>query len=283
MRHSYYSSTALRFAWRSYVVLCVLIFAFLLLPLLVIIPLSFNALPYFSFTPGMLRLSPSAYSLQWYEEVIGSRYWQLALWNSLFIGLFSTAIATVLGTLAALGMERARFPGKELVSAGLLLPIFAPTIVLATGLYFLYAKLGLLETRTGIIFAHAAIASPYVLISVRAALSMVDSRLTKAAQNLGANPVSAFLTVTLPLALPGVIGGAVLAFVTSFDELVIVLFIGGGDTTTIPRQMWTGVREDLSPRVLAVSTMLTVSAVVALTFIQVIRRSAERRNRTVTP
>lgn len=275
------SPIGMKIGWRIYVAVCVLIFVFLLLPLLVIIPLSFNAVPYFSFTPGMLNLDPAAYSTKWYREVFASYEWAAAFRNSVVIGLASTAIATVLGTLAALGLERARFGGRELISAALLLPIFAPTIVLATGLYFLYAKIGLLENRLGVILAHAAIAAPFVLISVRVALAGIDPRLSKAAQSLGAGPVYTFMTITLPLAVPGVVGGAILAFITSFDELIIVLFVGGVDTVTVPRQMWTGVREDLSPRVLAVATMLTVVAILTIILTQLLRRFAERRTRSV--
>lgn len=268
------TTTGTKVAWYAYKTFCILIFAFLILPILAVVPLSFSALPFFAYTPEMLRLEPSAFSTQWYKQVLFGTEWRAAFFNTMEIGLWSTVMATAIGTLAALGLERSTFRGREVLSAIFLLPIFAPTIVLATGLYFLYAELGLLNTKLGIILAHATISAPFVMLSVRASLSMIDSRLMRAAANLGAGPVFAFRSVTLPLAMPGIIGGAILAFATSFDELVIVLFVGGVETTTIPRQMWTGVREDLSPRVLAVSSLMAALAIGTLILTQLLRRSA---------
>ena len=268
-----------RAGWTAYRVGCWALFAFLLIPLLVIIPLSFNALPYFSFTEGMLKLQPSAYSTQWYQQVLTSSDWRAAFVTSAKIAVWATILATVLGTLAAVGLWQATFRGKQMLLASMLLPLFTPHIVLATGLYFLYAKLGMLQTTIGVVCAHAAIASPLVVLSVGAALAQVDPNLLRASFSLGANPFQAFRTVIFPLTSSGVVAGAILAFLSSFDELVIVLFIGGVDINTVPRQMWAGVREDLSPRVLAVSTLMTVFAVVLLIGVRMLQGRRERLGR----
>ena len=269
-------SPAQRAGWRAYKVACGALFAFLLLPLLVIIPLSFNALPYFTFTEGMLKLMPSAYSTQWYQQVIGSPEWRSAFITSGKIAAWSTLLATVLGTLAALGLWQAKFRGSKVLLASLLLPLFTPHIVLATGLYFLYGQLGILQTTIGVVCAHAAIASPLVVLSVGAGLAQVDPNLLRASFSCGANPWQAFRSVIFPLSSSGVIAGAILAFLASFDELVIVLFVGGVDINTVPRQMWAGVREDLSPRVLAVSTLMTLIAIFLLVGVRALQRGKQR-------
>ena len=247
-----------------YLAVCGLIFTFLLAPLLVIVPLSFNAEPYFTFTEGMLRLDPEAYSLRWYRQITGDDVWTRALGNSLLIGVTATALATALGTLAALGLSSRAMPARHLVTGLLISPMVTPLIISATGMFFFYSTLGLSQTHLGLILAHAALGTPFVVITVTATLSSFDTNLTRAAASLGAGPFRTFRRVQLPLIAPGVLSGALFAFAASFDEVVVVLFMAGEEQRTIPRQMWAGIREQISPAILAVATFLIVFAVLLL-------------------
>ena len=243
-------------AWKIvYNLICASIYLFLIAPILVIIPLSFNAEPYFTFTSGMLHLDPAAYSLRWYREIVANDEWLLAMRNSFVIGIFATIIATALGTVAALGLANSRMPYRNTVMALLLSPMIVPVIITAAGMYFFYSSVGLSQTFTGIILAHAALGTPFVVITVTATLSGFDRSLVRAAASLGASPVRGFFDVVVPLILPGVISGGLFAFITSFDEVVAVLFLSGAEQRTIPRQMWAGIREQISPTILAVATL----------------------------
>ena len=255
-----------------YLAVCGLIFTFLLAPLLVIVPLSFNAEPYFTFTEGMLRLDPEAYSLRWYRQIAGDEVWARALANSLFIGVAATALATALGTLAALGLSSRGMPARRLVTGLLISPMVTPLIISAAGMFFFYSSLGLSQTHLGLILAHAALGTPFVVITVTATLSAFDTNLTRAAASLGAGPFRTFHRVQLPLIAPGVLSGALFAFAASFDEVVVVLFMAGENQRTIPRQMWAGVREQISPAILAVATFLIVFAVLLLCTVEWLRR-----------
>ena len=185
-----------------YLAVCGLIFTFLLAPLLVIVPLSFNAEPYFTFTEGMLRLDPEAYSLRWYRQIAGDEVWARALANSLFIGVAATALATALGTLAALGLSSRVMPARRLVTGLLISPMVTPLIISAAGMFFFYSSLGLSQTHLGLILAHAALGTPFVVITVTATLSAFDTNLTRAAASLGAGPFRTFRRVQLPLIAP---------------------------------------------------------------------------------
>ena len=289
--------------WRwVYLLICGLILLFLIAPILIIIPLSFNAQPYFTFTQKMLALDPEGYSLRWYDFLLtfgmtapdaprdGSWWadaWANAQWiraakNSIIIGVFSTVVATVLGTLAALGLARPEMPFRRTIMAILLSPMIVPIIITATGLFFFYSATGLSGTYVGLILAHAVLGIPFVIITVTATLVGFDRSLSRAAASLGASPATSFFRVTMPLILPGVVSGALFAFVTSFDEVVVVLFIAGPEQQTIPRQMWNGIREQLSPSILAVATILVAVSVALLAVIELLRRRSERL-RGVTP
>ncbi len=299
----------------TYLVICGLIFFFLIAPIIVIIPLSFNAEPYFTFTEKMRSLDPDGFSMRWYDSLLtfgmqnpsstGASFWADAWsnsnWvkaakNSIIIGVFSTILATVLGTLAALGLSRPEMPFRRLIMAVLISPMIVPLIITATGMFFFYSNpcelLGLVGlptncgrlagTYTGVILAHATLGIPFVIITVTATLVGFDQSLNRAAASLGANPRTTFFRVTMPLILPGVISGALFAFVTSFDEVVAVLFIAGPDQQTIPRQMWNGIREQISPAILAVATLLVLFSIALLTTVELLRRRSERI-RGVTP
>ena len=251
--------------------LCVAVFVFLIAPILVIVPLSFNAEPYFTFTPGMLRLDPDAFSLRWYESVATDAQWQRALLNSLGIGICATILATLLGSLAALGLANPAMPARSLVMGILISPMVTPIIIAAAGMFFFYSRLGLAQTHVGLILAHAALGTPFVVITVTATLAGFDPNLLRAAASLGAGPVTAFRRVQLPVIAPGVASGALFAFAASFDEVVTVLFMGGLDQRTIPRQMWTGLREQISPAILAVATILILFALAFMAAVEWLR------------
>lgn len=253
-----------------------LVLAFLMAPILVIVPLSFNAVPYFTFTDGMMAFDPAAYSLRWYEQVLTSPQWTGAMLNSLTLALASTALATALGTTAAIGLSRADLPFRGALMSLILSPLIVPIVIAAAGMYFFYSDLGLAQSWAGLVLAHTALGVPFVVITVGATLAGFDTTLTRAAASLGADGVNTFFRVTLPLILPGVISGALFAFVTSFDEVVTVLFLAGPEQTTIPRQMWSGIREQLSPAILAIATVLTAISVLLLLAVEMLRRRGER-------
>ncbi len=270
-------------AWYyGYRFVCALIFLFLIIPILVIIPLSFNSVPFFTFTPEMLSFDPAGYSLRWYKDFVNNPQWIHSLQNSFIIAIFSTILSTVLGTLAALGLSRPYTPYKAAIMGALISPMIVPLIISATGMFFFYTKVGLAQTHLGIILAHTALGTPFVVITVTATLVGFDQSLIRAAQNLGAAPTTVFFKVIMPLILPGVISGGLFAFITSFDEVVVVLFLADFDQRTIPLQMFSGLREQISPTILAVATILVTISILLLTSVELLRRRSERL-RGMTP
>jgi len=257
-------------------VLCALIFFFLIFPLVVVVPLSFNAVPFFTFTKEMLSLDPAGYSLKWYEDFFSNLNWQGAVRNSVIIAFFATLLSTTLGTLAALGLSRPNMPAKALVMSLLISPMIVPLIISAAGMFFFYSRVGLQGTHLGVILAHAALGTPFVVITVTATLVGFDNTLIRASASLGASPTTTFFKVIAPLILPGVISGALFAFITSFDEVVVVLFVGSFKQRTIPWQMFSGIREHISPTILAVATILVIVSVALLVAVELLRRRGER-------
>ncbi len=257
-----------------------LVLLFLMLPILVIMPLSFNSEPFFSFTEGMLSLDPDAYSTRWYQAILDDQNWLLAIRNSFIIGIAAALIATTLGTLAAVGLSSPWMPYKRLITALLLSPMIVPLIIIAAGMFFFYTQFNLVGTFTGLIIAHAALGVPFVIITVTATLSGFDRSLFAAGLSLGANPLKVFWDVVIPLIRPGVISGGLFAFVTSFDEVVIVLFLGGPEQRTIPRQMFSGLREQINPTILAVATLLVVLSAAMLFTLEALRRRSARLSGT---
>lgn len=253
-----------------------LVLLFLMLPILVIMPLSFNAEPFFTFTEGMLSLDPEAYSLRWYQEIVDDQKWRLAIRNSFIVGIAASIIATTLGTLAAVGLSSPSMPYKRLITALLLSPMIVPLIIIAAGMFFFYTQFNLVGTFTGLIIAHAALGVPFVIITVTATLSGFDRTLFVAGLSLGASPVKVFFDIVIPLIRPGVISGALFAFVTSFDEVVLVLFLAGPEQRTIPRQMFSGLREQINPTILAVATLLVVLSAALLFTLEALRRRSAR-------
>ncbi len=277
-----YASPLERIWHYAFIAICIGVFLFLIAPLIVIIPLSFNSLPYFTFTEEMLSLEKEAFSLRWYEDFWSRDVWRQSIVNSLFIAVCSTVLATALGTIAALGLSRPHMPFRAFIMGLLISPMIVPLIITAAGIFFFYAQIGLTGTYLGIILAHTALGTPFVVITVTATLIGFDHSMTRAAAMCGADPTRVFFKVIMPLILPGVISGALFAFVTSFDEVVVVLFVASVEQQTIPRQMWAGIREQISPTILAVATLLIVFSVALLTTIELLRRRSERL-RGVTP
>lgn len=317
-----YADPLERIWYYTYLVLCTLIFVFLIAPILIVIPLSFNVEPYFSFTEKMLTFDPEGYSLRWYDTLLTlgmqnpdaprdaawwSEVWHRATWvqaakNSFWVGMWATILATTLGTIAALGLSRPEMPYRRLIMALLISPMIVPIIIIAVGMSFFYAQacidpnsvLGmvtspflsnkgcLVNSHLGVIVAHSVLGIPFVIITVTATLSGFDQSLIRAAHSLGASPRVTFFKVVMPLILPGIVSGALFAFVTSFDEVVAVLFIAGPEQQTIPRQMFNGIREAISPAILSVATILVIISILLLTSVELLRRRSERL-RGVTP
>lgn len=247
----------------------VLVFVFLLAPILAIVPLSFSSGQFLTYPiPG--------FSLRWYADFFTSDKWLHSLWNSLVVGVAATLLATALGTVASLGLVRANFRGKGLIMGLLLSPMIVPLVITAVGFYFFFAPLGLTASYTGLILAHTALAAPFVVVTVTATLQGFDMNLARASASLGANPTTTFFKIILPLIAPGVASGALFAFATSFDEVVVVLFVAGPEQRTLPREMFSGIRENISPTITAVATILIVFSICLLVALELLRRRNAR-------
>ena len=242
---------------------------FLIAPILAILPLSMS--------DGEFLVYPiRGFSGRWFEALAGSDKWRLAIKNSFLIGSAAALIATMLGTMAAVGLAHANFRGKSAVVGVLLAPLVVPIIIYAVGLTFFFAPLGLTQSYTGLVLAHAALGSPFVVVTVGASLANFDRNLMRAAASLGAPPVLAFRRVMLPLVAPGIVTGALFAFAASFDEVVTVLFLAAPEQRTIPREMFSGIRESLSPIIAAASVVMVAMAVLLLATVEALRRRASR-------
>ena len=268
-------------------IICGIIFTFLITPILVVMPLSFNAQDFFTFTPEMLQFDPEGYSLKHYKDFFTNNEWQRSFKNSLLIAPVATLVSVSLGTLAAVGLSQSHVPFKRAITAILISPMIVPLIISATGMFFFYSHVGnFLEDRIGldknfvgyvkVILAHSVLGIPFVIITVTATLVGFDSSLTRAAANMGADPVRTFFKIQMPLILPGVISGGLFAFITSFDEVVVVMFVGSTNQKTLPWQMFTGLREQISPTILAVATILVAISIALLVTLELLRRRSER-------
>jgi putative spermidine/putrescine transport system permease protein len=246
-----------------------LVLAFLVVPILAVLPLSAN-------DSRFLVYPLQGFSTRWYEEFFASERWSLAIWNSLLIGISAALLATVLGTLAAIGLAMTEFRGKAVLVGILLAPMIVPVIIFAVGLAFFFGPLGLTQTYTGLILAHAALGTPFVVVTVSAALQGFDRNLARAANSLGAGPVTTFRRVMLPLIGPGVASGTLFAFAVSLDEVVTILIIGGPQHRTIPREMFSGIRENISPTIAAAAVVMTIVAVFLLGAVEFLRARGER-------
>lgn len=249
-------------------VLCMygaLVLAFLVLPIVAVIPLSFNA-------GSFLSYPLAGVSLRWYAHLIGGGGWLEAFRNSLLVATLATAIATPLGTLAALGLARLASAFKPLIVAVLLAPMFVPAIIIAVATYYVYAPLGLTNSYLGLVLAHATLATPFVVIVVHATLQGFDGSLLRAGASLGAPPALVIRRVLVPIIAPGIFAAAVFAFTTSFDEVVVAMFLAGSAQKTLPLKMFEGARDQISPAIIAAATVLAVVSVTLLGALEFIRR-----------
>jgi putative spermidine/putrescine transport system permease protein len=255
----YYGARLLAFA----------VLGFLILPILVIVPISFTA-------GNLLAFPMPGLSLKWYAGLAEGPQWIDAAKNSLLVGTAATALALVLGTLAAIGLARARFWLKPIIVGLLISPMIVPIVITAVAVYFFFVEIGLVGTYLGLILAHTALASPFVVITVTATLEGFDMTMLRAAASLGASQVTAFRRVMLPIIFPGVASGGLFAFATSFDEIVVALFLAAPEQRTLPRQIFSGVREYVSPAIAAVATILIFVSVTLLATVELLRRRAAR-------
>jgi len=264
-----YATASEKVAYWGLRVFVGLVLLFLISPILAIMPLSFNSDMFFSYPmPG--------FSLRWYVDFFTNERWQSALYLSVILAVLTTILSTTLGTLAALGLARGSLPFRATIMAVLISPMIVPIIISALGMFFFYAKLNLLGTLPGLVLAHTALATPFVVITVTATLSSFDRTLMRAGESLGASPTTVFFRVVMPLILPGMISGALFAFGTSFDEVIAVIFIAGPEQRTLPRQMFSGIREQISPTITAAATVLIILSTLMLVTVELLRRRSER-------
>ncbi|PNF98854.1 ABC transporter permease [Stutzerimonas kunmingensis] len=250
-------------------ILCALVLLFLIVPVLVIVPLSFNS--------GSFLVYPlQGFSMRWYEALFSSADWMRSLKNSMLIAPAATFLAVVLGTLAAVGLTRAEFRGKALLMTILISPMVVPVVIIGVASYLFFAPLGMGNSYLSLILVHAVLGVPFVIITVSATLQGFNYNLVRAAASLGASPLTAFFRVALPLIAPGVISGALFAFATSFDEVVVTLFLAGPEQITLPRQMFSGIRENLSPTIAAAATLLIGFSIALLLTLEWLRGRAEK-------
>jgi putative spermidine/putrescine transport system permease protein len=246
-----YATLPDKIGWYALRVVGVLVLLFLLLRMLVFMPLSFSASSFLSYPmPG--------WSLQWYDNLFSSAEWARATRNSFIVAPLATILATVLGTMAAVGLARVNFWGKGALMSLLIAPMVVPIVVVGVSTYLFFARIGINDTYLGLVLVHAALGAPFVLTTVLATLQNFNNNLIRASLSLGAGPLTTFFRVTLPIIAPGVISGALFAFATSFDEVVVTLFIAGPTQVTLPRQLFPGIRENINPTIAAVATLLII-------------------------
>ncbi len=239
---------------------------FLVGPLLVILPLAFTSSVFLNYP------LPST-STRWFEELLATETWRRSIVNSLIIAAGTTALSVGRGTAAALGLRR-RFPLRGTVRVMFLLPMVVPAVVLGVGMQFLFERFGLVNSYFGVIIAHTVIAVPFVLVAVSGVLEGLDGRIEQAAASLGASPCAVFRRVTLPLVMPGMVSGAVFAFATSLDEVVLTLFVAGPNQRTLARQMFSTIRENISPAIAAAAFLFIVATLAVAALSGLMRRSS---------
>lgn len=243
---------------------------FLVAPTLVIVPMSFTA-------SNSLTFPPEGFSVRWYEKMVTDPQWSTGFVNSAQVAFLTAILATALGTLAALGTVRGRFPGRSAVNALILTPLIVPVIIVAIGMFAIFVRWKLSGSLVGLVLAHTALAMPFVVVNVAASLRTIDRNLELAAQSLGANPSRTFSRITLPLILPGVLAGGLFAFITSWDEVVVSIFLTSARFRTLPVEMWEQVRQVVDPTVAAVATTVLAVTTTVLLLAFVARRQAPAR------
>jgi putative spermidine/putrescine transport system permease protein len=243
---------------------------FLVAPMLVIVPMSFSNSP-------ILSWPPEGVSPRWFQKMFTDPQWSRGFANSAQVAVLTAVVAAVVGTLASLGIVRGRFPGRSIVNALVLSPLIVPVVIVGIGFFSFYARLRLAGSLPGLVLAHAALALPFVIVNVGTALRTMDRNLEMAASNLGADPVRVFWRITFPMILPGILAGALFAFITSWDEVVVSIFMTSARFRTLPVEMWEQVRQVVDPTVAAVATTLMAVTTTMLLLVFVVRRQAPVR------
>lgn len=247
-----------------------LIVLFLLLPALIVIPMSFS-------DSRFLQFPPDVWSLRWYRAYFSSLEWREATYVSFVVAVLTMLLATPLGTAAAYGLHVSRLRAARLIHIALTAPLIIPVILIGIGVFFLYARAGLNSTILGLVLAHSTLAIPFVLITVASGLQGYDLNQELVARSLGANRVVAFFTITLPQIRFPVMSGALLAFITSLDEVIVALFVAGGDRATLTKRMFTALRDEIDPTVAAISSLLILLSLVLLLMTQLLGRPSRRQ------
>ena len=249
---------------------CGLVCVFLIMPNFIVVPISFSGARF-------LEFPPKTYSWQWYQNYFETEEWVAATITSFEVAIVVTICATVLGSLAAYGLVRGRFPGKNLINSFIISPMVTPVLVTAVAVYKIYSDLGLTGTLLGFTLAHTIMALPFVVIVMTANLRGINIEVEQAARSLGASRITALRRVVFPLALPGMIAGGLFAFLISFDELIIALFISSPTMSTLPKKLWDGIRTEINPTIAAVSTLLVLLSVIILVGAGLARKYFERK------
>jgi putative spermidine/putrescine transport system permease protein len=263
-----YHTPKISWAEILFYIFCGLLSLFLILPIFIVFPISISSSKYLEFPPRGL-------SLQWYRNFFGTKEWVASTLTSIKIATMTSLLASLLAIPAALGLNRGKFKGTQFIYSFLLSPMILPVIVIALAVYFHFARLHLVGNVYALTLAHTILAVPIVLITVSSSLQGFDLNLEHAAMSLGANRIKTFLKVTFPLIKPGVISGALFAFITSFDEVVIAIFLSGSQAITLPRRMWDSIREEIDPTIAAVSSLLIFTSIFLLLSVAMLRRRGE--------
>jgi putative spermidine/putrescine transport system permease protein len=250
--------------------ICGLIAFYLILPILIVFPMSLSSAEFLTFPPP-------GFSLKWFQRYFSDPAWLQPTYMSLQIATLTMLLSSALGTLAAISLVRSRFWGKAVANSLILAPMIIPVIIISIALYGFFSKIGLLGSRFGLVLGHTMVCVPFVVITVSASLKGFDESLERAAMICGATRLKAFMKITFPIIRPGMISGALFAFIISFDEIVISMFLCGIDTRTLPLKMWEGIRMEINPVIAAVSTLLICLSAVLLIFAELVRRRTQRK------
>ena len=241
-------------------IFCLLVAAFVALPVFIVVPMSFGE-------TRLLQFPPVGFSTQWYENFFASPRWLAATGNSLVIAAIVAVVSAVLGTMTAFALVRSKGRGRAFVTGLMTLPLVVPYVIFGAAVYGVFLQWGLTGTTLGFVIAHSVLAIPYVVVNVTTALKRMDPRLEMASASLGATPLISFARVTLPLILPGALAGGLFAFMVSFDEVVVAIFLGGPGLETLPLLMWSSVQFQIDATIAAVSTLLIgITTVIVLAY-----------------
>jgi putative spermidine/putrescine transport system permease protein len=236
-----------------FVLLCAAVLLYLVLPILIVVPMSFSSARFLTFPPPSL-------SLRWYREYIGNPAWMQATLVTLTVAVCTVLIATPLGVSAAYAISQSKLRIMRIIHAALLLPMMVPIIITAVGIFFVYAKVGLIATMSGLVLANVMLGLPYVIISVVAGLQSFDTTQEMVARSLGMNRLRSFFAVTLPQIKASVIAGAIFAFISAMDETIVAIFISGGQYQPLTKRMFTALRDEIDPTIAAISTLMTATS-----------------------